>query len=235
MSPERQPTQAEWKILRIIREHGPCAARDVVARAAEDPGWSTSTTKTLLRRLVDKGHLKTKRVGNSFVYRVSRSVSRSLRQAAGPALGSCGFGHRGAAPGVSGEEEQAQPRGAQGAARPSRSRGGRVMGTFLNDVGAAWLDWVLDRGIAAAVVFASVAAIIAVLGSRMSVHLKSWLWLVPLVPLVIPLDRWMPGVEMAATPRAAFEQVIGAREPSSAAQRPSPTAPSLGWQDCSVG
>ena len=82
MSPEQQPTPAEWKILRIVSEHGPCAAREVVAVAEQAHGWSTSTIKTLLRRLVDKRHLKTKQVGNSFLYRVSRSASRSLREAA---------------------------------------------------------------------------------------------------------------------------------------------------------
>ena len=82
MSPEIQPTAAEWKVLRIVSEQGTCAARDVVAAGHEEFGWSASTVKTLLRRLVDKGHLKTRRIGNSFLYRASRSASRSLRKAA---------------------------------------------------------------------------------------------------------------------------------------------------------
>ena len=82
MSPDLQPTAAEWKVLRIVSERGTCAARDVVAEAADEHGWSASTVKTLLRRLVDKGHLTTRRVGNSFLYKASRSASRSLRKAA---------------------------------------------------------------------------------------------------------------------------------------------------------
>lgn len=72
------PTPAEWKILRIVHDLEPCAARDVVATAAEAFGWSASTVKTLLRRLVSKGHLDTKRVGNSFLYSPTRSALKML-------------------------------------------------------------------------------------------------------------------------------------------------------------
>ena len=82
MGSDQQPTAAEWKILRIVSERGPCAARDVSAEAEIEHGWSASTVKTLLRRLVDKGHLTARRVGNSFQYKASRAASRSLRKAA---------------------------------------------------------------------------------------------------------------------------------------------------------
>lgn len=81
-SPPEPPTEAEWRVLRIVWEHGPCAARDVVRRAGADQGWSTSTVKTLLRRLVEKGHLDAERVGNSFRYRTHRSPLPFLRGAA---------------------------------------------------------------------------------------------------------------------------------------------------------
>lgn len=83
MAPERtEPTDAEWRILRIVIDRGSVATRDVVDEAASRFDWSTSTIKTLLRRLVAKGHLKTKAVGNTFVYRASASGKRSLRRAA---------------------------------------------------------------------------------------------------------------------------------------------------------
>lgn len=84
MPPERSdtPTPAEWKILKILLELGPSAARDVIAEAERVHAWSASTVKTLLRRLVDKGHLKTKSVGNSFVYSASRPAHRALRDEA---------------------------------------------------------------------------------------------------------------------------------------------------------
>ncbi|MEO0479022.1 MAG: BlaI/MecI/CopY family transcriptional regulator [Planctomycetota bacterium] len=77
-----RPTAAEWKALKIVFELGSCAARDVAEQAEAAHGWSQSTVKTLLRRLVDKGHLKTRRVGTSFLYRPSRSIHRALRDSA---------------------------------------------------------------------------------------------------------------------------------------------------------
>ncbi len=76
-----EPTPAEWKVLTIVWELGPCPACDVVAEASEAFGWSTSTVKTLLRRLVEKGHLRTRRVGNSFLYSKASSPLRTLRRA----------------------------------------------------------------------------------------------------------------------------------------------------------
>lgn len=76
------PTPAEWKILRIVHSQESCAARQVVAAAADSFGWSSSTTKTLLRRLVTKGHLDTTRVGNSFLYTPTSSALKLLCSAA---------------------------------------------------------------------------------------------------------------------------------------------------------
>ncbi len=75
-------TPAEWKVMRIIWQSKKCAARDVYQLAAKEHGWATSTAKTILRRLVEKGHLKTTRVGNSFLYAPTRSAMHSLRGAA---------------------------------------------------------------------------------------------------------------------------------------------------------
>jgi predicted transcriptional regulator len=72
------PTPAEWKILRIVHSMESGAAREIVGSAADAFGWSMSTTKTLLRRLVDKGHLQTERVGNSFLYSPSQSALKLL-------------------------------------------------------------------------------------------------------------------------------------------------------------
>ena len=83
MTPNKphEPTDAEWRVLKIVWENGPSSASDVIERAAPREGWSTSTVKTLLRRLVEKGFLRTKRVGNSFLYSSSRSPMQALRRA----------------------------------------------------------------------------------------------------------------------------------------------------------
>lgn len=75
------PTPAEWKILSLIWKQGACSAREVTEALANDTEWSTSTVKTLLRRLVDKGHLRTRKVGNSFLYSGVGSPMRFLRKA----------------------------------------------------------------------------------------------------------------------------------------------------------
>ena len=75
-------TAAEWKVMKIIWSHGDCAARDVYELAGEEHGWSPSTVKTILRRLAEKGHVRTRRVGNSFLYKASRPALKSLYSAA---------------------------------------------------------------------------------------------------------------------------------------------------------
>lgn len=76
------PTKAERKVWRVVHERGGCAARDVVKALAGTDDWSASTVKTLLRRLVEKGHLATTRVGNSFLYSPTRSALTVLRDEA---------------------------------------------------------------------------------------------------------------------------------------------------------
>lgn len=76
-----EPTPAEWKILSLIWEQGASSAREVLESLEDETDWSTSTVKTLLRRLVDKGHLRTRKVGNSFLYSAVGSPMRFLRRA----------------------------------------------------------------------------------------------------------------------------------------------------------
>ncbi len=78
---------AEWKVMRIVWQQKSCAARDVYQVAGEKHGWAASTVKTILRRLVDKGYLKTTQVGNSFLYRPTGSPLKSLYGAADALLG----------------------------------------------------------------------------------------------------------------------------------------------------
>ncbi len=69
---------AEWKIMRILWKLKACAIGDILAVAEEEHGWTRSTVKTLLRRMVDKGFVTTTRVGNSFLYRPARTPLKSL-------------------------------------------------------------------------------------------------------------------------------------------------------------
>src|SRR5215469_17991549 len=73
---------AEWKVMNSVWRRKSCAARDVCQDARREHGWSASTVKTLLRRLVEKGYLQTTQIGNSFLYRPARPALSALRRAA---------------------------------------------------------------------------------------------------------------------------------------------------------
>jgi predicted transcriptional regulator len=75
-------TAAEWKVMKLVWKRESCAARDVYEEAGRLYGWAPSTTKTLLRRLVDKGHLTATPVGSSHLYRPARPAWQSLAGAA---------------------------------------------------------------------------------------------------------------------------------------------------------
>lgn len=79
--PPEDPTPAEWQVLSLVWKAGTLPTREIIAALQSDRDWSASTIKTLLRRLVDKGHLKTKAVGNGFVYSARRSPQSALRRA----------------------------------------------------------------------------------------------------------------------------------------------------------
>ena len=66
--------------MKVVWRLRHAATRDVLADVA-DEGWKPSTVKTLLRRLVEKGHLKTKRIGNSFLYEPAEEAVPSLQRA----------------------------------------------------------------------------------------------------------------------------------------------------------
>ena len=80
-------SSSEWKIMSIIWNRSACAARDVYNLAGPKYGWAQSTVKTMLRRLVEKGYLKTTQVGNSFLYEPTRPALKPLLPAADELLG----------------------------------------------------------------------------------------------------------------------------------------------------
>jgi BlaI family penicillinase repressor len=80
-------TVAEWKVMKIVWRRKSCSARDVYEEAHEIHSWAPSTTKTLLRRLMEKGHLTVTPVGTSYLYRPTRPAWPSLAGAADALLG----------------------------------------------------------------------------------------------------------------------------------------------------
>lgn len=75
-------TTAEWKVMKVVWRLRSCAARDVYEEVGRVHGWAPSTTKTVLRRLMDKGHLTATPVGTSYLYRPARPAWRAVAGAA---------------------------------------------------------------------------------------------------------------------------------------------------------
>jgi BlaI family transcriptional regulator, penicillinase repressor len=75
-------TIAEWKVMKIVWCRTSCSARDMYEKARDARGWAPTTTKTLLRRLVEKRHLVMTLVETSYLYRPTRSAWPSLVGAA---------------------------------------------------------------------------------------------------------------------------------------------------------
>lgn len=62
-------TDAELEVMAVLWSDAPLTAADVAARAPARRGWSLTTVKTMLSRLVEKGALASDRQGRRFLYR----------------------------------------------------------------------------------------------------------------------------------------------------------------------
>ena len=65
---KRNITPTEWEVMRVIWAQGETTSKDVFTILNEKNDWKSTTVKTLLGRLVDKGMLSTRKVGNKFFY-----------------------------------------------------------------------------------------------------------------------------------------------------------------------
>lgn len=65
---EMNITSSEWQVVRVIWTDGVHSSSDVFDVLSEKYGWTKSTVKTLLSRLVKKDVLRVKREGNRYLY-----------------------------------------------------------------------------------------------------------------------------------------------------------------------
>src|SRR3954453_7528238 len=71
MGPQRtnpEILETEWDILDALWREERATARDVTRVLAEKRGWAYSTVKTMLDRMVDKGLVAARQVGNVWEY-----------------------------------------------------------------------------------------------------------------------------------------------------------------------
>ena len=75
---QSSPTAPELDILKSLWESAPASARELHERVGEPAGWSLSTTRTVIRRMRDKGHLAESKVHGVTVYAPVSEKARTL-------------------------------------------------------------------------------------------------------------------------------------------------------------
>ena len=55
--PAIELTEAEWTIIKAVWDHEPCAAPQIQEKLEKQTGWTYSTVRTLMDRMVAKGLL----------------------------------------------------------------------------------------------------------------------------------------------------------------------------------
>lgn len=66
--------RSEWTLMEALWARGQASATELQSDLLERQGWAYSTVKTMLDRLVEKGYLNARRLGN--VYEYSPRVER---------------------------------------------------------------------------------------------------------------------------------------------------------------
>lgn len=68
MAKKMEISPAEWQVMRIAWTLGQVTSNQVIEIMQRKVDWKPATVKTLLRRLVQKGALKTTKQGRYFIY-----------------------------------------------------------------------------------------------------------------------------------------------------------------------
>jgi len=76
--PEIELTEAEWTIIKSVWDNEPCAAPTIQEKLAKRTGWTYSTVRTLMDRMVGKRLLTAEKVRNLTLYR--SAVTRGQAQ-----------------------------------------------------------------------------------------------------------------------------------------------------------
>jgi predicted transcriptional regulator len=75
-------SDSEWEAMRIIWTLEPVSSTKIIEKLQAKKDWSESTIKTLLRRLVKKNLLSTKKEGRRFVYTAKVNQTQVMAEAA---------------------------------------------------------------------------------------------------------------------------------------------------------
>ena len=61
-------TGSEWPVMKVVWEAEPCTAPAVQEKLHQSTGWTYSTVRTLMDRMVAKGILKSRKEGKATIY-----------------------------------------------------------------------------------------------------------------------------------------------------------------------
>ncbi len=73
-------SESEWQVMSVAWEKAPVSAAEVVEVLAQQKGWHSRTTRTLLDRLVKKKALKIRSEGKPNLYEPMISMEAAVRQ-----------------------------------------------------------------------------------------------------------------------------------------------------------
>ena len=76
-------TPAESRVMEALWTLGPSSAEQVVTHLAHSSTWSTTTIKTLLSRLREKGMLRVDRDGRRYIYRALKQRDEWISEETG--------------------------------------------------------------------------------------------------------------------------------------------------------
>ncbi len=72
-------TKGEWAIMQVVWELEPVPAPTVQEKLQKKIGWTYSTVKTMMDRMVKKGLLKAERIRNLYLYRPAITLSQARK------------------------------------------------------------------------------------------------------------------------------------------------------------
>jgi BlaI family penicillinase repressor len=76
--PSVELTEAEWSVIKAIWESEPCTAPAIQKKLFKLTGWTYSTVRTMMDRMVAKGVLRAKKEGKLTIYQ--SAVTRAQAQ-----------------------------------------------------------------------------------------------------------------------------------------------------------
>jgi BlaI family penicillinase repressor len=76
--PTVELTEAEWSVIKAVWDNEPCTAPVIREKLFQPMGWTYSTVRTLMDRMVAKGVLRARKEGKLTIYQ--SAVTRSQAQ-----------------------------------------------------------------------------------------------------------------------------------------------------------